>query len=126
MDNWQIVLRHCLLEAAIYIAGFPCKAFSRLRQTSEWLSDEAAKPFYGCIENIKTIRPVATHLHSVSFPCLSVFDLVCIVKSNSMCKAALLENVLGIKKVLPDVKAHIQEQLPSYKLAVVTLSPKLG
>ena len=47
----------CGWKADIYVAGFPCKAFSRLRSFSLWLQDPQAKPFYACVNNIKRIKP---------------------------------------------------------------------
>lgn len=49
-------------QVDIYVAGFPCKAFSRLRSFSLWLEDPQARPFYGCISNIKRLRPCASWL----------------------------------------------------------------
>ena len=37
-----------------------------------------------------------------------------------------MENVLGIKKVLPEVVAHLQEKLPDYDLHIRVLDPTLG
>lgn len=41
-------------------------------------------------------------------------------------QAACLENVLGIKPVLPDVVAHIEKELPDYKVSWTILSPNLS
>jgi len=47
-------------QVDIYAAGFPCKAFSRMRTFSLWLQDPEARPFYGCVSNIKSLRPRAS------------------------------------------------------------------
>lgn len=44
----------------LYTAGFPCKAFSRLRTFSLWLKDPEAQPFYGCVKNIKRLKPLVS------------------------------------------------------------------
>ncbi len=52
-------------QAAIYVAGFPCKAFSRLRTASMWLDDPQAQQFYGVVENIRVSGPIVLWLHWV-------------------------------------------------------------
>lgn len=47
------------LQVGVYVAGFPCKAFSALRHMSGWLQDEQAKQFYGVVNNIRVVQPPA-------------------------------------------------------------------
>ncbi|CAL1166955.1 unnamed protein product [Cladocopium goreaui] len=79
----------------IYAAGFPCKAFSRMRTFSLWLQDPEARPFYGCVSNIKSLRP----------------------------RAAVMENVMGIALVMVEVKDHLVKELPEYDIYIIVLSP---
>lgn len=44
-------------QVDIYVAGFPCKAFSRLRHKTELLQDEEAKQFFAVRDTIKDLRP---------------------------------------------------------------------
>lgn len=62
---WILIARcsvseSALVQAALYVAGFPCKAFSRLRTKSDWLDDAKAKPFFGCISNLRRLQPVVS------------------------------------------------------------------
>ena len=41
-------------------------------------------------------------------------------------KTGLFENVLGIKKVLPEVTQHIGTELPGYELAIAPVNPQLA
>lgn len=41
-------------------------------------------------------------------------------------QVAILENVLGIEKVLGEVKAHLQSELPEYQLALHVLDPPVA
>lgn len=47
-------------QVLAYVCGFPCKAFSALRHTSQWLKDDAAKPFYYCRDTIRSLQPPAS------------------------------------------------------------------
>ncbi len=47
-------------QVAFYIAGFPCKAFSKLRHITAWLEDSEARQFYACVDAIKELEPIAT------------------------------------------------------------------
>lgn len=38
------------------MAGFPCKAFSRLRESTEGLQDKEAKQFHEIVASVKEIR----------------------------------------------------------------------
>lgn len=51
LDFWQI---------DIYVAGFPCRAFSKLRWKSPWLADPEARQFYAVRDTIRDVRPKAT------------------------------------------------------------------
>ena len=66
------------VKVAIYVAGFPCKAFSALRYMSDWMEDAEAQPFYGCISNMKRCRPVAASLHESHNICkiITLFHIV--------------------------------------------------
>lgn len=46
-------------QVDIYVAGFPCKAFSALRAESDWLQDPQARQFYKCAETAKAVKPRA-------------------------------------------------------------------
>ena len=47
------------LQVDIYVAGFPCKAFSKLREKTDGLQDKEAQPFYEVTSVMKEIRPKA-------------------------------------------------------------------
>ena len=46
----------------LYVAGFPCKAFSRLRAKTKGLKDPQARQFFGVCRAIKDTAPKATWL----------------------------------------------------------------
>ncbi len=41
----------------MYLAGFPCKAFSRLRESTEGLQDPEAQQFHEIVAVVKEIHP---------------------------------------------------------------------
>ena len=41
-------------------------------------------------------------------------------------EAGLLDNVMGIKKVLPQVEEHIRQVLPGYELVTLPVNPQLA
>ena len=43
----------------VYVAGFPCKAFSALRTFTDWLDDEQARQFWKVRDTIKELKPPA-------------------------------------------------------------------
>lgn len=47
------------MQVDIYIAGFPCKAFSRLREKTDGVEDKEALPFYEVKNTMKEVRPKA-------------------------------------------------------------------
>lgn len=53
------ILDHKNAQVDIYVAGFPCKAFSALRAESDWLQDPQARQFYKCAETAKAVKPRA-------------------------------------------------------------------
>lgn len=54
-----------LAQVSLYIAGFPCKAFSKLRAVSRWLEDKESKQFYKCAQTIHDVKPIAVWQHQV-------------------------------------------------------------
>jgi len=69
----------CDRPTMLYVAGFPCTPFSSLHNGSQLLGDMNARQFWAVIETIEIVRPV-----------------LCI-----------LENVMGIKRCLPDIVAAL-------------------
>ena len=53
------ILDHKNAQVDLYVAGFPCKAFSALRAESDWLQDPQARQFYKCAETAKAVKPRA-------------------------------------------------------------------
>ena len=53
------ILDHKNAQVDIYVAGFPCKAFSALRAESNWLADAQARQFYKCAETAEVVQPRA-------------------------------------------------------------------
>lgn len=49
-------------KVALYVAGFPCKAFSNLRHRTEWLEDKEARQFYMVRDCVKRVQPPAACL----------------------------------------------------------------
>ena len=98
-------------EVGIYLAGFPCKAFSSLRWVSEFLNDEAAKPFFGVKNNMEVARPIVTW---PMFP--QIYSL----------QIGILENVKGISGCLEEVLQLLKEALPDYAITYTTLCPLSG
>lgn len=47
-------------QISVYVAGFPCKAFSKLRGMTGWLQDKEAMQFISCAKTIKTVRPAVS------------------------------------------------------------------
>ena len=64
-----------------YVAGFPCKAFSMLRaHNTKLLREKTARPFFAVVATLKAAQP----------------------------QVAVLENVMGIKRVLREVRRRLQ------------------
>lgn len=110
---------------AIYAAGFPCKAFSKLRAHTLWLDDPQAKQFFEVTRTIQAVQPIAACLQllcndddaalaPIFFPAAPGFEV------------ALLENVLGIKPVLPEVLDHLRKMLPQYEIMIRIVDPFFG
>lgn len=57
------ILDHKNAQVDIYVAGFPCKAFSALRAESNWLADAQARQFYKCAETAEVVQPRAFRKH---------------------------------------------------------------
>lgn len=51
-----------LSQVMLYFAGFPCKAFSRLRHVSLLLRDPQAKQFFEVIRTVRRVKPVVSCL----------------------------------------------------------------
>lgn len=78
-----------------YVAGFPCKPFSMLRaHSTKLMKEETAKPFFAVLDTLKAVQP----------------------------QVAVLENVSGVKRVLPLVRRLIQK-LGMYEMFTFDLNP---
>jgi site-specific DNA-cytosine methylase len=78
-----------------YVAGFPCKPFSMLRaHKTKLLKEPTAKPFFAVLDTLKARQP----------------------------QVAVLENVSGMKRVLPLIHRFIQK-LGMYDIHTVDLNP---
>ena len=83
----------------IYACGFPCMPFSALRQHStRLLKEAAARPFFKVLEVLRTRRP----------------------------KLALLENVLGIRKVMKKILGYLRKLLIYWVIVLPIDSMDLG
>ena len=84
----------------LYVAGFPCKAFSYLTTTTSLLEDKRARPFFSTVRTIRWLRP----------------------------KACVLENVHGFMRCWSAAKRLLKQITnPGYIIVMVTLCPtKLG
>ena len=78
-----------------YVAGFPCKAFSMLNCRSRLLKERTARPFAGVLRHMRECQP----------------------------QVSVLENVLGIKRVLPQILARLRA-LGVYHIFVVQMDPR--
>ena len=79
----------------VYVVGFPCKPFSRLRSgRSAGFKEKAAKPFVKLLEVLREMMPAV----------------------------AILENVEGIKTHMPKVWAHLKK-LNLYEILTVHVDP---
>ena len=54
-----------LSQVMMYFAGFPCKAFSKLRHVSLLLRDPQAKQFFEVIRTVRRLKPVASCLEAL-------------------------------------------------------------
>lgn len=79
----------------IYVAGFPCKAFSVLNAKSKLWKERSAQPFRGVLRTIRACLPVV----------------------------AVLENVFGLKRVLPQVLRRLAATGP-YHVLVLEMDPR--
>ena len=50
-------------QVAVYIAGFPCRAFSRLRWKSDFLADPEARQFFEVLRTMRGVQPAAAWLN---------------------------------------------------------------
>ena len=83
----------------IYVCGFPCTPFSSLRQHStRLLREAAARPFFKVLEVLRTRKP----------------------------KLAVLENVLGIRKVMKKILGYLRRLLIYWVIVVPIDSMDLG
>lgn len=64
---------------SVYCAGFPCKAFSLLNSKSRLLAEASARPFWGVLATIREACP----------------------------PLVILENVVGLRRVLPTILKHL-------------------
>lgn len=67
-----------VVQVDFYIAGFPCKAFSRLRTSTDWLKDREAEQFWEVKRTVQQIRPKAWESNSVVFH-WACFYCVCLL-----------------------------------------------
>ena len=81
-------------STVLYTAGFPCKAFSSLRAETRLLKDKEARQFYQVCEEMEHLAP----------------------------KVMILENVLGIRKVLTKVLARLG-QIGDYYISEHMIDP---
>lgn len=54
-------------QVALYTAGFPCKAFSKLRVHTDWLDDVEARQFYAVRNTIQSTQPLVPLLLQTEF-----------------------------------------------------------
>jgi site-specific DNA-cytosine methylase len=78
----------------IYVCGFPCKPFSSLHANSQLFNEPAARPFFAMMRTLKENLP----------------------------PLAVLENVIGLKSVLPLVVRRLRA-LRWYHLWIVEINP---
>ena len=82
----------------LYTAGFPCKPFSSLRNSTKLLQDKEARQFWKVTATIREQRP----------------------------RMVVLENVQGLRKVIDDVMEELNS-IPGYFIAHFDIDPfKLG
>ena len=88
-----------LPDHTAYVCGFPCKAFSMLRRHStRLLKEKTAKPFFECVRVLKHSRPLM----------------------------AVLENVMGVAAVLPQILAKLRDIRGYFVFVVPIDSTHLG
>jgi site-specific DNA-cytosine methylase len=80
----------------VYTAGFPCKPFSSLRTSSQLLQDKEAKQFYQVCMEMERLRPMVI----------------------------ILENVMGIRRVLKQVLARLR-RIGNYYIITQPIDPLL-
>ena len=82
----------------LYVAGFPCQAFSMLESETLLMKDRRARPFFAVRDSITELQPTM----------------------------AVLENVAGLMRVWPSIEKHLQ-RCGSYLIHLTRLDPqKLG
>ena len=79
----------------VYVAGFPCKAFSLLNAKSRLFKEQSARPFIGVLRTIRHCHPAV----------------------------AVLENVIGLKRVLAPVSRRLRA-VGRYHLVVLEMDPR--
>lgn len=97
-------------QVALFVTGFPCTPFSWLHNNSALLADDEAQQFYETVRRIKRLQPCASSLYKFQFCCFLACGSSSIQPLAS--KAAVLENVLGLYRVLDRVMRVIQGNLP--------------
>ena len=78
----------------LYVCGFPCKPFSTLHTRSSFFKEAEARPFFAMVRTLRTCLPAV----------------------------AVLENVIGIKRVLPKVWKSLR-CLQWYEVLTVKIDP---
>ena len=78
----------------LYVCGFPCKPFSSLHHGSQFFKEAQARPFFAAIKTIAACLPAV----------------------------AILENVPGIQRVMPQVLRHLRK-LAWYRVIVIHDNP---
>ena len=78
----------------LYVCGFPCKPFSSLHHGSQFFKEAQARPFFAAIKTIAACLPAV----------------------------AILENVPGIQRVMPQVLRHLRK-LAWYTVIVIHDNP---
>ena len=83
-----------LLQVTLYVAGFPCTPFSVLHGNSMLLQDHEARQMYETVERLIEVSPNSTFSHWLQS------------------QAGILENVLGIRRVMDEIMTLLVESLP--------------
>ena len=78
----------------LYVCGFPCKPFSTLHTRSSFFKEAEARPFFAMVRTLRACLPAV----------------------------AVLENVIGIKRVLPKVWKSLRS-LQWYEVLTVKIDP---
>ena len=106
-DPWSLIEFACWLQAALFTAGFPCTPFSMLHHGSALLEDDEAQQMYGTVHRIGRLQPCATCQQIV----IHVHPGACNKLLPIASEAAILENVVGIKRVYTEVMKLLRATL---------------